>query len=271
MRTHHVRLARVAALGLGILALGCSSKIPFPEDLEGDPATRRPEGRAIVERAVAAHGGVDAWRSVGEARITYQDDWSWPLSVTSVQPAADVAVDLTFDYHGHRGRMTFPEHPGIVWTYRDAQGRVHEDGESADDEGATFLVPTVAYFFALPFKFLDPGVILEHAGTREHDGVEMDAVLVTFEEGVGAVQDRYIALFHPETHRLVWTAFTVYEQTSVGEGAASYTDWVDVDGLALPQRIDIGSVRPISAHVHTMEVGSYDLHPAIAAGTYDGP
>ena len=255
------------------LALGCSSKLPQPDELRAEGLGSPEEGRAIVTRGVDAHGGRETWDALGDVVFEVEDTWHGMASLGAPWPVSDPSFRLTYDFGLNKGRIEFDALPDEVWGFDSVEGWKQVGAERRYDgiEGVTFIVPTVAYFIASPFKFMDDGVFAHSAGRKTVDGRELDAVLLTFGEGVGFVQDRYEAFFDPETHQLVYVTFTVYEQSSIVEGDAWYTQWQQVGDLLLPKTIEIGGIRPITMDAHTLEVGEIDLAPDVKPGAYEKP
>lgn len=256
------------------LALGCASKIPEAVDLPGDDITKQVKGREIVERAVAIHGGREAWDALGDVTFTMRDAWPGAARVMAPPyPEMPVTARYAYNYGMNKGRMEFPAAPGLIWGHDSLEGWVERDGKRAYEDLAavTFTVPTMAYFLALPFKFLDPGAKLHYAGKRERAGKPMETVLVTFGEGVGAAQDRYLAYFDPETGYLAYAAFTVKEQGDLPEGAAEYAEWQDAGGLMMAKRIELHAIRPISMHIHTLEFSDLSLRAEVDPKGYEKP
>lgn len=265
--------ARLTIL-LALLAAGCSSRIPTRAQLEADQLGDEARGRRVVERAVAAHGGRAAFDALEDVTFRLTDDWHGLASSTSPWPVPDPAVlSYTYNFGLNKGRIEFADDPTLVWGHDSVEGWIEISGRRTYDDvdTATFAVPTEAYFVALPFKFLDPGVRLSWAGMREHDGRSLETVLVAFDDGVGAVQDRYLAYFDPDDGRLVYTTFTVYEESSFLEGSAFYPAWQHVDGLLLPERIEVGAVRPFEMDAHTLIVSDVDLDADVDPRTYEKP
>ncbi|MCA9771531.1 MAG: hypothetical protein KC466_03925 [Myxococcales bacterium] len=265
--------APVGLLAVAALAAGCS-KLPEPKDLSGEEQALRERGRALVERAVAAHGGLDRWRALGDVAWTMRDTWSGIGGLVGPGfPVDDPRTRYFFNWSLNKGRMEFLDAPGVAWGHDSREGWCEEGGRRTYDRAkdATFLVPTEAYFFALPFKFLDPGVVQYDAGRREADGKTWETALITFEAGVGVVQDRYLAYFDPETGRLGRVTFTVLEQPGGAEGLARYTEWQVAGGLVVPKRIDLDAISPISFYLHSLSFEAVDLSPAFDRRLYEKP
>ncbi len=256
-----------------LAAIGCSSKIPLPAELAGAGLESEERGRAVVERAIEAHGGRDAWERLEDISFAIQDEWFGLPALGTPWPVPDPTVHYTFHYGLNKGLVEFDDAPELQWGYDSVEGWIAENGERryADVADATFIVPTQAYFFGLPFKFGDDGVRYHDTGMKEIDGKNLDAVLITFGEGIGAVQDRYEAFFDPDTGRLVYITYTVYEKSPLIEGEARYVEWQTVDGLLVPKRIEHNFIRPVHVRSHTMRILEVDLAPSVDRARYEKP
>lgn len=76
---------------------------------------------------------------------------------------------------------------------------------------AAFVRPTNFYWFTMMQKLLDPGVNYELLDNRTVESREYNTVKMTFNSGVGEVQDDYIFYINPETHVIDQFLFTVKE------------------------------------------------------------
>jgi len=268
---HHYALG-LAALLIG--GVGCASQVTEIADLETGAAERRARGKAIVDRAIDAHGGLAAWRGAGDITFTMVDTWPGLIGALAAPPYPTEPATMRYAYNFHlgKGRIEFVG-TDEVWGHDSVEGWRSVAGKRVYDdiEDVTFVVPTLAYFVGLPFKFADPGVNLHYVGADEWNDRPVETVLVTFHEGIGAVQDRYLAMFDPESGRFVATTFTVKEQGDLPQGAADYLDWQEVGGMVLPGRIEIASVRPPLGHLHTMEVLDVEPEAEFDRDLYEKP
>ncbi|MCA9774040.1 MAG: hypothetical protein KC466_16590 [Myxococcales bacterium] len=256
------------------LTSSCASKIPQVSDLEGDPAELAEKGRAWVARSVAVHGGYEAWSALGDVAFTMRDTWEGLGDFLGPDfPVDDPQVRYHYHYGLNKGRMSFAGARGAAWGHDSREGWCEQGGERTYDrvDDATFIVPTLAYFFALPFKFADPGVRPYYAGRRDYHGAGAESVLITFGEGVGVVQDRYLAFFDPATARLVGTTYTVKEKPFTPEADAQYLAWREVGGLVMPGRIEIDLIRPLTGDLQTMEFFDIDLDAEFDRRLYEKP
>lgn len=265
---------RFLAAALLAFAAGCASNLPLPEDLPGDDITKQTKGREILERAVTIHGGRDAWDAAGTVSFTMRDEWPGAAKLMAPPyPELPIEAKYFYDFGMSKGRIEFPSAPGLVWGHDSREGWVERDGRRAYErvKDAAFVVPTMAYFLSLPFKFLDPGARVRYAGKRERAGRTMETVLVTFDEGVGAASDRYLAYFDPESGYLSYLLFTVKEAGALPEGAAEYPEWRNVQGLVMARKVVLRAVRPLKVDLHTLEFSDVRLRAELDPKLYEKP
>ncbi|MDX1418544.1 MAG: DUF6503 family protein [Rubricoccaceae bacterium] len=196
---------RLRVFALALLIAGCAADAPEPEGgaplVETPPAETAPadaEARALVDRAIAAHGG-----SVLER------------------------AELAFRFRGTPYRL---RRDGGRFAYSrvtaDSLGRAVEDrldneGLRRFVDGAPVPVPSnaagietnvnsVAYFALLPFPLRDPAVRLRALGPDTLRGQPYERVEVTFAQAGGGRdwEDRYLYWIHPETHSIDFLAYT---------------------------------------------------------------
>jgi len=272
--TMHRPSTRWIALVVLLGTAGCAAEIPHPEDLQGDDITKRAKGQALLRRAVGVHGGRDAWLALGDLRFTMVDAWEPAARLSSPYPVpSPVRVDYAYNFDLDKGRMVFADRPEIVWGHDSVEGWVQRGGVRVYDDvdEATFVVPTEAYFFSLPFKLMDDAALVYYAGKREHLGKQMETVLVTFPPSVGTVQDRYLAHFDPDTGLLAYLRSTVEDMASFIEIDADYSDWQSVEGLMMPGRIEIALTRPLPMEFHTLTFTDIRPDPDFDRTLYEKP
>ena len=230
-----------------MLLVACGTKLPKLEKLDADS-----EGaaRALVERSVASHGGMAAFDALGDIHVVMTDVWSLKAAAPK-RPGEGAPFDLTFNSGLRKGLMVFPNST-TEWGYDSVEAWIATDGERGYKGLAapTFDVPTYAYFLSLPFRFLDDGLHYRNMGQREYGGTTVDEVAISFDEGLGAVQDRYVVRFDAETGRMVSTDFTVKEVSATAEATSDFPDWVDVEGVLMPATMDVRMIRPFKTPMH---------------------
>jgi hypothetical protein len=164
----------------------------------GDGGAGPPSARAVVDSAIAAHGG----------------------------DVLDRAV-VTFDFRGDEYRLRHDEgrfHYRRMYTdsleqtvteglTNDGVYRVVEgDTVSLSDEerGAVkTTVNSVSYFALLPYPLQDPAVQPEYRGRDTLDGVPYHRIRVTFqkEDGGQDWQDVFMYWFHTDTHAMDYLSY----------------------------------------------------------------
>jgi len=188
-------------------------------------------GRAVVEAAVQAHGGLARLQAVRTVQMHYREWWSWPFSALRQSPWASNPVEGTLILDVRGGGTTF---------VLDGRAYVH-DGRRvtpAASWNAEFALPRTHYLVLLPFKFLDKGAHHRLLGRRTVRGRPHDEVLIWFDAGVGASpKDRYWALFDAETHVLHQVSLTVSSYHPLAFGDVVYEDHVRVGGLLMATTI----------------------------------
>lgn len=163
------------------------------------------EAKALVDQMVEAVGGTNGmhalkdvaytygnYRGVSEERYIFDGEISWGKSVTK--------EGMT--------RIQF---------YDGVDARVWMDGTETSDkkalESAFFSRKTNYFWLVMMQKMQDPGLVYAYAGKRSFEGIDYDLVDVTFEDGVGVAQDRYLLYLNPYTHLVDQFLFNV---TAVG-------------------------------------------------------
>ncbi|MCB1057588.1 MAG: hypothetical protein KDD11_18975 [Acidobacteria bacterium] len=186
----------------------------------------------IVDRMVAAHGGLEAWASA--PTVHFEDKFS--------SPGRDGAKPT---------RVTVEQGPRRA--YMDVVGTdmsMGWDGEKA--WGVNWKVPAPPRFFALlnyyfldlPWMTQDPGVVLGDPGTGKLPGSDTEYLVVrmSFESGVGDSPGDYYDLYiDPESFELAGTRYIVTYKAVLPEGMTAtpphtlvYDSWEEVSGLKVP-------------------------------------
>ena len=188
-----------------------------------DGTTRMPsEGKDALDRAIAAHGGMDLWRSAGTLMFSVVRGESEATSIVDLgtRKARISAKDYEIGFDGEDvwimpGLEAFPGSPSFY-------------------NGLDF------YFFGMPFVLADPGTIREDLGRVTVGGQPYHAVRVSFEKDVGSSpEDHYVAHFDVESHQLRFLLYTVTYSTGVPNEdyyVRAYDEWQDVQGLLVPLR-----------------------------------
>lgn len=193
-------------------------------------------GEEVIDSMIAAHGGLEAWRT--KPTVSFTDWFGRPGSEAT---PSRVSVEQS-------RRRAYIDFPGT-------EMRLAWDGDQAWSENwqapypPRFLALLNYYFLNLPWMARDPGVVLAEPGTAMlwDDPKEYLTVRMTFDAGVGDTPDDYYVLYvDSESHRLKATEYAVTYQALLPEGVEAgnphilvYDEWIEVDGLLVPARYTI--------------------------------
>ena len=200
------------------VVLQSSCVVEQPESASSEP---QPEENAI-HRAIAAHGGMDAWQSFGAVAFDIV--------------RGESATTNTVDLRSRKARMASEQFEiGFdgtdVWIM---------PGLEAFPGSPSFYNGLDFYFFGMPFLLADPGTVHEDLGRVTVDGEPYDAVRVSFEDDVGASPgDYYVAHFDVESHQLRFLLYTVTffsGEPNENYNVRVYDEWQEVQGLLVPMK-----------------------------------
>ena len=207
----------------------------------GTALADQPEGRAsaaeIVDRMVAAHGGMDLWASA--ATVSFEDEFR--IGETETAPPSRVTVEQG----PRRAYIDFPGTPT----------RLSWDGERAWSENwggpypPRFLALLNYHFLNLPWLARDPGVQLGEPDRARlwDDPLDYVTIRITYGEGVGDTpKDYYVLYIHPATYELKATEYIVTYSSLLPEGVEAssphilvYDSYERVNGLLVPSHYTI--------------------------------
>jgi hypothetical protein len=148
---------------------------------------------------------------------------------------------------------------GLVTPFgKKVPGRASGDDTQRMVTDANNRFPVDSYDLTMCFKLKDPGVHLKYDGARAQlDGggssqpadQKFDAVMVTFDQGVGPSSgDRYRVVFDRATHLIARVEKQAQGKTGdEGWSAFDWSEYQDVKGLKIAtRREEVGSVKPDS-------------------------
>lgn len=181
----------------------------------------------IAESVMKALGGEEAWSKARFIRFTRARGGRY--------------VTLTWDRQTGRFRLDSKDQHGIpfvaLMNLNTQQGSVYRNGERL--RGAELAEYSkmalggwagMTYWFLMPYKLRDPGVILTYEGEEEIGGKIYDTLHLRF-EGVGVTPgDQYWAYIDRESHLMErWR----YKLQSGAEGNYRWTAWERYRGILL--------------------------------------
>lgn len=258
-----MRLAFALAL-LAAPLVACTTDIR-PEVIAEDGITPESaaEGRAWLDKMVTAHGGVDAFKAHRDAEVVFTDTWPAWLTRTAAMPWPQNGqrIRMSLSTTTDDARLTFVggELDGHTWGLQNWVTYTIEPGKSPafeDDDDLRFWVPTMAYFFAMPWRIVEAGVV-GYAGQQTIDGRPHAVVYATW--GSAEPQDdidQYVLYIDAETHRLTHAAYTVRELVLASQSAVRFSDFREVQGLVVPHTLTMVEEFGSDAVLHLMKLES---------------
>ncbi len=212
-------------LGIFFALTSCDSK-------QTTAAPEKPSpGKQLVMESIAAHGGIEKWRSNGllQFRWTYHmtDRGATADSIQTIDPLNFAAVHTVPGTDTSFGRAT----DGRYWIHpADAQFM----------PPVQFWALTPVYFLGIPFVFDDDQISFELLPeTKSFEGKEYPQVKLTYADTAGeSPDDHYVLLIDPDTKLVRGTYYTVtnplvYKGGPIVEKFLTLDNLQEVDGLKL--------------------------------------
>ena len=176
-----------------------------------------------LDKSIAAHGGLDRWKSFGSLEYTVERRGRSEHHLIDLYSRRTLQTGESFQI-GYDGTD--------VWV---------SPSLDAYAGNARFMNGLDFYFFAIPFVLADPGTHREYLGKVLINDEPYEAVKISYDDGVGASpDDYYIVHLDPETFQLkilLYTATFRSQTPSENYNARVYEDWKEINGLLLPTRM----------------------------------
>lgn len=224
------------------------------------------DGRSILETAIAAHGGLERFRSIRSWHIVADrvtDDLEAPKETYEEYLLRDGGREKTMLVKRREGTV-------LVFIHDGETGFALTDGVERSDTAASpeayYRAHGEYYLRALPFKWMDPGMTVTYAGREKLGDRQVDLLRITAEEHVGVDwQDVWVAAIDSETHRLSEARLAHHREsetwlsppeTGILEITYRYSDYREVEGLWIPFRLEYlsGGRRTGENVIRTIEV-----------------
>ena len=177
---------------------------------------------AVMMKGLQAHGGLEAWSKMKTVEFSF--------------PKGEAKELHQVDLPSRKVRIS---HPDYIVGFDGQEVWVTPSIEASGMKSPRFYHNLIFYFYAIPYVLADPGINYEILPDRVINGKTLDAIKISFNDGVGdAPDDYYIAHFDKETHEFYFLLYTVTffsGEANENFGAIIYDDWKEVSGLKVPQ------------------------------------
>ena len=165
------------------------------------PPTSNPKAIAVAGKAMEALGGEAAWNNTHFLRFTFAVDRGGKTVVSR---------DHTWDKWTGRYRLEGVSKEGqkyvVLMNVNTKEGQAWSDGKAADGEDKKKLLEMAygawvndSYWLIMPYKMMDPGVVLAYEGETKEGGAAWDKVRLTFDSVGLTPKDKYWAFVNRQT------------------------------------------------------------------------
>lgn len=182
-------------------------------------------GNKLLEKCIAAHGGLKIWNSFEAIEYVLNDKGREVYQITNLKDRRAYLKSDSYEV-GFDGR--------VAWSVPNPA--------ELPGHSAAFYYNLDFYFVGIPFLLKDPGVHVFYAGKKDIDNIAYDALKVTFGTGVGLTPDDvYYMYIHPETYILHILTYSVsyFNKENAGINTAKvYSEWKETQGLLIAQKME---------------------------------
>jgi hypothetical protein len=220
-----VRRAWLAAACLAGALLAPAT--PRAETPASDPAAV-----AMADRVMNALGGREKWDALPGLR------WSFGSAVNdTVRSTRRHAWNKHTGWHRVEGKNRQGAPFCIIHNVNDGRGMAWMDGNPIEGDSLRKLIAfgkslwtNDTYWFLMPYKLRDPGVVLRDQGEVARDGRVLHAIALSFEQVGETPGDRYMVFVDPSTSRVVSWEY-VLQGNQPPASAWTWEGWQERDGL----------------------------------------
>ena len=199
------------------------------------------KGTQLINEMVAAMGGIEKYRQLKDVTYTYtyRDMVSGKQDVSIEKYLYD--GELSWGRYTEHTKNVSPDKKGdVIQAWNGKESWLIVEGNFVPAPPALRMVnfsrSTSFFWFNMMYKLLDPGTIHKSLPNRKFDGQDYQIVEVTYEEGVGDAQDRFILYINPKTKLVEHFLFSNAFFGPNGPIRIMHIEFQEVDGLKFPKR-----------------------------------
>jgi len=196
--------------------------------------------KELIEIMTEVTGNYEKLKSLQDVVYTYTvTDTSNGKSDISIEKYI-FDGELSWAVYSKRENYVFPQVEGeVVHGYNGSDAWATINGKLVEDpeilKFTDFFRKTNFFWFAMMQKLLDPGINYSYEGKRNVNGIDYDIVIISYEQGVGDVSDKYLLYINPKTHLVDQFLFTVLD-FNITEPYLMKVEYEEVYGVQLPAR-----------------------------------
>lgn len=218
---------KLVVVSFFLIAVICCKEVPKEMKTESEVpemATKIDDSKypETLRKVFEAHGGLTNWKS--KRTLSYVIQKSNNEKHTIDLRNRNEKIETTEISMGSNGKD--------IWLL-DVQDTYKGD--------AVFYHNLMFYFYAMPFVLSDDGINYNETEALEFEGTLYPGIRISYNDGVGlSAKDEYFIHYNRETFQMEWLGYTVTFRS--GEKSDNikwirYNDWMDVDGVKLPQSL----------------------------------
>ena len=165
------------------------------------PPTSNPRAIEIAGKALQALGGETAWNNTHYLRFTFAVDREGKTVASRTH---------TWDKWTGNYRLEGTDKEGkpfvVLMNLNSKEGKAQKEGKPAEGEDLKKLLESAygawvndTYWLLMPYKMMDPGVVLAYDGEAKEGDAAWDKVLLTFDKVGLTPKDKYWAYVNRKT------------------------------------------------------------------------
>ncbi len=244
--------------------------------LAGAAQAQDARGQALLDKVIAAHGGMQAWQSL--------EDLTFTLTLIGFGPQGEEAAASKSLYYLKRpGKARVESITGKGVQVEGFDGEkpwvtVNGKPEAGDEalRGADFQAVNWWYWMGVPFKLKDPGVILTHKGPVSFRGKPVEILEATFQPGVGRTSDHFAYSIDPQTGRIVFVEFQLQPGVWPGVGGpepfrSAWLDYKQVGPFSMHTRRVFYRDAKLKNRAFVLLFGDFQVNTGLDDRLFKGP
>lgn len=206
-----------------------------PETAAARPAASDPRAVKVAQEVMTALGGREKWDALPGLR------WTFGAMVNdTVRSSRRHAWDKRTGWHRVEGKAGNGDVFVIVHKVGTTEGRAWMNGKPIEGDSLQKLITrgermwvNDTYWMLMPYKMLDPGVMLAYDSEKTLDGKTFDVVSMTFDHVGQTPGDHYWVYVDRANHRVErWEMVLQGDQPP--PVAYTWDNWVQEGGLWFP-------------------------------------
>ncbi len=212
--------------------------------------TEQQKGQKLLAEAMEAHGGLEHWKAQKTVETILTDKW-FGLFGKMLKPwksnPQKLKHQILLDTDISRVEFLDGKLAGDIWGIQYWHTYTQKKGQQPifkKDKNIYFVLPTVAYFFELPFRLREADIIT-YAGKTTLKGQNYELVYATWqEEKPNKQMDQYLVYINTDTKLIDWVEYTVRDKANFITGSVHYTDYRAVNDIQVSFTQNIYSGKP---------------------------